>query len=343
MIIIKENRKNIFFIICLTILTLGVFSFYEITYPFVLAFILAYLLSPINDKINTFIPITISSFISILFFLIITFLTMSLAVPIILAQFEKVVIFAPKYINELNEIILPYYQLVFDNKDINPKNLLEVGTIFLKKIGDAGFNFFKGGVLILNSIFDVFLILILTFYMLLEMKNIKSFVFNLTKDSKLNFFSNILEEIHLTLSNYIRGQIIICIILSIYYSTTLYLISLEFGFILGIFIGLISFVPYVGAFIGCTLALLLGSMQFGYSFELFAVAITFLIGQFLESYVLTPKFIGEAVKLNPIWIIFALSVGGSLFGILGVLMAIPMAAIIGVLARFIFYIIFEKS
>ena len=94
----EENKQNIFLIICLTILTLTIFVFYKITYPFVLAFILAYLLGPINQRISSFMPGAISSFFALLIFIIIVFLVLSLAIPIILAQFEKITISAPKYI-----------------------------------------------------------------------------------------------------------------------------------------------------------------------------------------------------------------------------------------------------
>ena len=341
MIKLEENKKNIFLIICLTILTLIIFVFYKITYPFVLAFILAYLLGPINQRLSSFMPSAMSSFFSLVIFIIIVFLILSLAIPIILVQFEKITINSPKYINYLNETVSPYFKSIFGHKKINEEDLFNLLKLFFIKIGDAGYNFFKGGLFILNSIFDVLLTLIITFYMLLEMKNIKSFFGNITKNSSFSFFSIILEEINLTLSKYIRGQISVCFCLSIFYSLILHFISLEFGFILGLFIGLISFIPYIGAFFGCALALMLGSIQFGLSFELLIIFITFIIGQLLESYFLTPKLVGEAVKLNPIWIIFALSVGGGFFGFIGILMAIPVAAIIGVITRFYFSYIFD--
>ena len=177
----------------------------------------------------------------------------------------------------------------------------------------------------------------------LNCNRFRSFFNNITKNSSFSFFSIILEEINLTLSKYIRGQISVCLCLSIFYSLILNFLSLEFGFILGLFIGLISFIPYIGAFLGCFLALILGLVQFGYGFELLITLTTFIIGQLLESYYLTPKLVGEAVKLNPIWIIFALSVGGGFFGFIGILMAIPVAAIIGVIARFYFNYIFDDS
>ena len=339
----EENKQNIFLIICLTILTLTIFVFYKITYPFVLSFILAYLLGPINQRLSSFMPSAISSFVSLMIFAVIVFLILSLAIPIILVQFEKITINAPKYINYLNETILPYLKSIFGQKKINEEDLFKLLKLLFIKIGDAGYNFFKGGLLIFNSLFDIFLVLIITFYMLLEMKNIRSFFNNITKNSSFSFFSIILEDINLTLSKYIRGQISVCLCLSIFYSLILNFISLEFGFILGLFIGLISFIPYIGAFFGCSLALLLGSVQFGYSLELLIILFTFIIGQLLESYFLTPKLVGEAVKLNPIWIIFALSVGGGLFGFTGILMAIPVAAIIGVISRFYLSYIFDDS
>ena len=119
MIEFEEHKKNIFLIICLTILTLTIFVFYKITYPFVLAFILAYLLGPINYKLSSLMPNAISSFVALLIFVIIVFLILSLAIPIILAQFEKITISAPKYINYLNEIISPYFKSIFGQQKIN--------------------------------------------------------------------------------------------------------------------------------------------------------------------------------------------------------------------------------
>ena len=111
-----------------------------------------------------------------------------MAIPIILAQFEKITISAPKYINYLNETISPYFKSIFGQKKINEEDLFKLLKLFFIKVGDAGYNFFKGGLLILNSLFDILLILIITFYMLLEMKNIRFFLNNITKNSRFSFF-----------------------------------------------------------------------------------------------------------------------------------------------------------
>ena len=179
--------------------------------------------------------------------------------------------------------------------------------------------------------------------MLLELDNIKVFFSKITDTSNLNFFSKILYEIDQSLSRYLRGQGLICIILSCFYSFSLFIVSLEFGIILGIFLGLISFVPYIGAFLGCLIALILGLIQFGLGLEIIFILIIFIFGQLLESYYLTPKFVGEAVSLNPLWIIFALSLGGKFFGITGILIAIPLAAIFGVILRYWFSNVFIEK
>ena len=124
--------------------------------------------------------------------------------------------------------------------------------------------------------------------------------------------------------------------LSVIYSVALFLVGLKFGILLGLFAGLISFVPYLGSFLGGGLTLILGFTQFGISPQLIYVLIIFIFGQLLESYFLTPKLVGEAIKLNPIWIIFALMTGAYLSGFVGVLISLPIAAIIGVVVRHYF-------
>ena len=126
----EVNKKNIFLIICLTILTLTIFVFFKITYPFVLAFILAYLLGPINHRLSSFMPNAISSFVALLIFIIIVFLILSLAIPIILAQFENITISAPKYINYLNETISPYFKSIFGQKQVNEDDLFKLLKLF---------------------------------------------------------------------------------------------------------------------------------------------------------------------------------------------------------------------
>ena len=127
----------------------------------------------------------------------------------------------------------------------------------------------------------------------------------------------------------------VCLILGTYYAVALMLVGLQFGLVVGFVAGLITFIPYLGALIGGALAIGLGLFQFwGDWLSLGLVAGVFVLGQVIEGNVLTPKLVGDSVGLHPVWLLFALSVFGSLFGFVGMLVAVPIAAALGVVARF---------
>jgi predicted PurR-regulated permease PerM len=141
-------------------------------------------------------------------------------------------------------------------------------------------------------------------------------------------------EVDAMLGGYIRGQLLVCLLLGIFYAVALSLSGLEFGLIVGILTGVLAFIPYVGFATGFVLATGLALLQFGWGWGLVLVLLTFAVGQVLESSFLSPKMVGERVRLHPVWVIFALLAFGSLFGFLGVLIALPAAAVTGVMVRF---------
>jgi predicted PurR-regulated permease PerM len=173
--------------------------------------------------------------------------------------------------------------------------------------------------------------------MSLEFKNIKTFLDTFESRSNLKDLSILTKQIDVVLSKFIRGQGLICLILALFYSFALFFLGLEFGILLGLFAGMISFIPYVGAILGGGLTIMLGFFQFGFSSELFYLFLLFLFGQAFESYYLTPKFVGDAIGLNPIWILFSLLTGAHLAGFVGVLISLPVAAILGVIIRYYFF------
>ena len=186
----------------------------------------------------------------------------------------------------------------------------------------------------------ILLIFIISFYMSLEFNKIKLFLYDFANKSHFQDFPILIKEIDQVLAKFIRGQGLVCIILSVFYGIGLFLVGIKFGIILGIFAGIISFIPFVGAFLGGGFTLILGLTQFGMSFELLTLLLIFVFGQLFESYYLTPKLVGDAIKLNPIWIIFALSTGAFLAGFVGILISLPVAAVLGVLVRYYFIKLF---
>jgi len=142
-------------------------------------------------------------------------------------------------------------------------------------------------------------------------------------------------EIDRTLASFIRGQVTVGLILGTYYAIALMLIGLDFGVVIGFVAGLISFIPYVGALVGGALAIGLALFQFwGEWWLIGGVVAIFMVGQFFEGNILSPNLVGSSVGLHPVWLIFALSAFGSLFGFTGMLVAVPVAAVIGVVVRF---------
>jgi predicted PurR-regulated permease PerM len=137
-----------------------------------------------------------------------------------------------------------------------------------------------------------------------------------------------------TLVGFVHGQALVCLILAAYYSTALTLAGLGSGLALGLLIGVLGIIPMLGVATGFLIAVGLAASQFGTWTEIFVVCGIFVVGQLIEANLLTPKLIGDRIHLHPVWVIFALFAGGTLFGFVGVLIAVPAAAVIGVLIRF---------
>jgi predicted PurR-regulated permease PerM len=142
------------------------------------------------------------------------------------------------------------------------------------------------------------------------------------------------REVDRILSAWLRGQAMCCVALAVYYAVGLSVVGLDLGLIVGLSSGLLSFIPYVGSITGALTAILLAIAQFPTWTGVAMVAGVFVTGQLLEGYVIYPRFLGDRVELHAVWVIFALFAGGAAFGFVGVLLAVPVAAVLGVLCRF---------
>ena len=143
------------------------------------------------------------------------------------------------------------------------------------------------------------------------------------------------KDVDKTLASFVRGMGTVCLVLGTYYAVALMVVGLQFGLVVGFIAGLVTFIPYLGALIGGALAIGLALFQFwGDWLHIGLVALIFMIGQMVEGNILTPKLVGKSVGLHPVWLLLALSIFGALFGFVGMLVAVPVAAAIGVLARF---------
>ncbi len=331
-----DYSKKIYLYAFILLLLLIIIYLFEVLAPFAIAFIIAYLVNPVKIFFDRYLNQTFSSFLSVVIFVLGFFSVLILILPIIFHQIQNLITIIPEYLGDAENFI----------KEINNKYLFseKIRTIdytsffqpLSKNLLTSSNHFISNGIEFFNSVFNIILIFIISFYMSLEFNKIKLFLYDFANKSNFEDFPILVKEIDKVLAKFIRGQSLVCLILSVFYGIGLFLVGIKFGFILGIFAGIISFIPFVGAFLGGGLTIILGFAQFGISFELLTLLLIFIFGQLFESYYLTPKLVGNAIKLNPVWIIFALSTGAYLSGFVGLLISLPVAAVLGVLVRYYF-------
>jgi predicted PurR-regulated permease PerM len=189
-------------------------------------------------------------------------------------------------------------------------------------------------VAIINLLALLFLTPVVTFYLLRDWPKVLAAIDGALPLDHADTIRTLAQDSNAAVAGYVRGQALVCLCLGTIYGVGLALVGLQFGFVIGLIAGLISFIPFVGTLVGATLSIGMALAQFPPDWMgVIKVAVVFLIGYLLEGNVLSPKLVGDRVGLHPVWIMFALLAGGSLFGFVGVLIAVPVAAVVGVVMR----------
>lgn len=322
------------------------FAFFYLLYilrsvlmPFVAGILLAYLLDPMVDKLQ---KLKISRLWATLLVCLIAILIILPAIGLFLSMLENQISLllqaTPKYLSLIMDKIRPILQSLTEKfPDLKGGNIEEIvrGNIgnSLKIIGRIFRGLLSNGFALINLISLILITPVVTFYMLRDWDIfVKKFEDLLPQKSKKAIIET-LSEINVIIAGFIRGQLSVCLILGLFYSIGLRLVGLELGLLVGFIAGIISFIPYVGSITGFVLGCILAFAQYGDITHVMYVIGVFLVGQFLEGNFLTPKLVGESVGLHPVWVMFALLAGGVLLGFLGLMLAVPLAAIIGVLVR----------
>jgi predicted PurR-regulated permease PerM len=190
------------------------------------------------------------------------------------------------------------------------------------------------GVAIINLLGLLFITPVVTFYMLRDWEKLVASIDGALPLDHADTIRKLTTESNAAIAGFMRGQALVCLSLGTFYGIGLTLVGLQFGLVIGLIAGAISFIPFVGTFVGGVMALGMALAQFPPDWiGVVKVAAVFVVGQMLEGNFLSPKLVGDRVGLHPVWIMFALLAGGSLFGFTGVLIAVPVAAILGVVAR----------
>ncbi len=338
---IKENF--IIFSAIFLIIAACIYAVREVLSPFVFSFIIAYLLNPLADYLEKKIKISrlfATSLIILIFFIILTLICVFL-LPIIYAQLLDFIDLLPQYLENFAKDFYPKivifaakFGVILENDIfvlVKKWNLNENLSNFLQNFVSNLVNSTLG---LINILSLIFIMPILVFYLLndwqLMLEKIKIYL----PKSSANSIKSLFLQIDKILSGYIHGQFNVCLILGVIYAISLTILGLDFGFLIGFLTGILSFIPYLGMVFGVTIAIIVALFQWGFDvYFLSFVAAIFAFGQIIESNFLTPKLIGKKINLHPIWVIFGLFFFGSMLGFIGILLAVPLSAVFGVLIR----------
>jgi len=329
-----------FWLIGLAVALIAIYLLRTILLPFVAGMAIAYFLDPACDWLERHrLSRTVATSIVTLVFAIVLVLALLLIVPLLADQLTQFLSTLPDLIKRADAKLLPYYATL--QQRFGLPDLAELGALArdrmgaaLSWIGQTLGDLVRSGMAIANLLSLIFITPVVTFYLLRDWDRVVAKVDALLPRDHAAVIRAQVREINRTLAGFARGQASVCLVLAAYYATGLAVIGLPFGLVVGIAAGLLTFIPYLGSLSGFAIGMAIALVNFdGWSGPI-EVAIVFAIGQVLEGNVLTPKLVGDRVGLHPVWVIFALLAGGTLFGFLGLLLAVPTAAAIGVLVRF---------
>jgi len=311
----------------------------DILLPFVAGLVLAYLLAPVTDRLERLgLKRVLAALLIIGTFIVVLVVLVILLAPILIGQLGGLAENLPGYVSRLQSLITdpnrPWLRKLlgatFDNAMIGDLVKQATGGLaaFVRSLWSGG-----------QALLSVFSLLVITpvvaFYLMCDWPRMIDRIDGWLPRAQAPTIRALAAEIDAAIAGYIRGQSGICLILGSLYAVALSILGLRFGLLIGVLTGIVSFVPYVGSFTGFVVAVGIAIAQFWPDWAPIAAVIgIFVVGQFLEGYVLSPYLVGRVVGLHPVWLMFALVAFGYLFGFVGLLLAVPLAAATGVLARF---------
>jgi predicted PurR-regulated permease PerM len=333
-------RQYRFWLIGLGLTLVALYLLRGVLLPFVAGLAIAYFLDPFCDRLERWgVGRTLATTIVMIGFGIVLIAVLLLLVPLIQAQIARLIGSLPGMIADVQARILPLLERVGGYLSLeqvaNLKSALtgRAGDV-ISWIATAFGTLLSGGLALVNILSLIFITPVVAFYMLRDWDRLVARIDGWLPRQHAAVIREQARLIDRTLAGYARGQATVCLVLGTFYAVGLSLVGLEFGLVVGLLAGILSFVPYVGTIVGFVTSMGLALIQFSDPIWIGVVFAVFLVGQVIEGNVLTPLLVGDRIGLHPVWVIFALLAGGALFGFVGVLLGLPVAAVIGVLTRF---------
>lgn len=324
---------------------IGAVCFFVIVYftspvltPFLLSLVLAYLVDPFVTWLEGMrIPRTLGVLVTFGFLILILAFSLTVVIPILWGEILGFLMTIPNVVDMVQSVIIKpiaaSLSIEFSgvSRDIVRDSLVshwrELGSVAHSVASELG----RSSQHILTMLGYGILVPVVTFYLLRDWNKLIERLGQLVPKRQVHTVQSVVKDIDTVLSEFLRGQLLIMILLGLFFSLALRVIGLEYALIVGFIAGIVSFIPYFGPAVGILLASLIAVGQPEQAWLFLGIVIVFGLGQLLESIVLSPVFIGDKIGLHPVWVIFAVMVGGHLFGFIGILLALPVGAIARVL------------
>jgi predicted PurR-regulated permease PerM len=337
-----SQRRTIFWVV---LAAAGVFALWrlsEILMPFVMGMAIAYFLNPLVDWLERRrFPRTLATVVVITLFAALLVALLLLVVPLFQSQVLALLKRLPAGFTEATarlDVIARRLQQEAGIPDDQIQGIQQAvserGAEALVWVGSHLGGLVTSGLAVVNVLSLLVITPVVAFYMLRDWDRMLARIDSWLPRASADVIRAQAREIDRTLSGFARGQALVCLILAVIYGVGLTVVGLQSGLVVGVIIGGLTFIPYVGTIGGALLSVGLALLQFSDWLPVVKVAIVFVVGHLIEGNVLQPLLVGDRVGLHPVWVIFALLAGGALFGFLGLLLAIPVAAVIGVMIRF---------
>ena len=307
--------------------------------PFVAGMALAYLLDPPTDRLEKHIGRAAATTAVLAAFIAAVLAALLLFVPLIEQQVVGFAKRLPDLLQAANEGLGALMTAASDRLAPGGESALNEAAAALQgQLADWSVKALRGlyasGVAALNMLGIAVITPVVAWYLLNDWDRLIARIDGLLPRGHAEAIREQAREIDARLAGFVRGQAMVCLLLGSAYAIALQALGLNYGIVVGLAAGLISFVPFIGAAVGLFLSAGFGYLQFGWSVEPLLMTLVFVAGQAVETYFLTPRLVGNRVGLHPVWVMFAVLAGGALFGFLGMLIAVPTAAAVGVLVRF---------
>lgn len=335
------ERRVLFWVAAGVIALLALYILSPILLPFVAGAAVAYALDPAADWFERrgFSRLWATLTILVIFVLVVAILLVAL-VPVLVSQLAGLVQHTPEYLERLQALLMPLLDSELGRLlKIDPESLRSSLSGFLSR--GAGIimavlaSLWSGGRAVINTLSLVVITPVVAFYLLYDWDRMIAKADELLPRQYAETIRGLVVDMSATISGFVRGQGLLCLFLGAFYAAGLAIVGLNFGLLIGIAAGLLSFIPFVGTILGFVVALSVAFVQFSpHWIWIVATAAVFVAGQFIEGNILQPKLVGGSVGLHPVWLMFSLVAFGYLFGFVGLLIAVPASAAIGVLVRF---------